>query len=105
VRRFLAHYRPAFGIVLETEIWPRLLEECARAEVPVVLANGRLSARSARRYARFPALTRWAFDAGFLDAFLDGGDAAEWLRRGVRCGTLSTRAAGALAGLPERKEL
>ena len=60
VRRFLAHYRPAFGIVLETEIWPRLLEECARAKVPVVLANARLSARSARRYARFPALTRWA---------------------------------------------
>jgi ribokinase len=46
-----------------------------------------------------------AFDAGFLDAFLDGGDAGEWLRRGVRCGTLSTRAAGALAGLPEREEL
>jgi ribokinase len=46
-----------------------------------------------------------AFDAGFLDAFLDGGDAAEWLRRGVRCGTLSTRAAGALAGLPAREDL
>ncbi|MEO7741378.1 MAG: lipid IV(A) 3-deoxy-D-manno-octulosonic acid transferase [Usitatibacter sp.] len=59
-RRFLAHYRPQLGIVLETEIWPRLLEECARARVPVVLANARLSERSARRYARFPALTRWA---------------------------------------------
>jgi 3-deoxy-D-manno-octulosonic-acid transferase len=59
-RRFLAHYRPRFGIVLETEIWPRLLEECARAGVPVVLANARLSERSARRYARFPAFTRWA---------------------------------------------
>ena len=46
-----------------------------------------------------------AFDAGFLDAFLDGSNPAEWLRRGVRCGTLSTRAAGALAGLPERAEL
>ncbi len=61
-RRFLAHYRPRFGIVLETEIWPRLLEECARARVPVVLANARMSARSARRYARFPRLTRWALD-------------------------------------------
>ena len=60
VRRFLAHYRPAFGILLETEIWPRLLEECAGRRVPVVLANARLSARSARRYARFPRLTRWA---------------------------------------------
>jgi 3-deoxy-D-manno-octulosonic-acid transferase len=46
--------------VLETEIWPRLLEECARAGIPVVLANARLSERSARRYARFPRLTRWA---------------------------------------------
>jgi ribokinase len=46
-----------------------------------------------------------AFDAGFLDAFLDGGDAAGWLRRGVQCGTLSTRAAGALTGLPAREEL
>jgi 3-deoxy-D-manno-octulosonic-acid transferase len=61
VRRFLDHFRPELGIILETEIWPRLLEECARAGVPVVLANARLSARSARRYARFPTLVRWAF--------------------------------------------
>ncbi len=60
-RRFFAHYRPELGIVLETEIWPRLLEEAAHAGIPVVLANGRLSARSARRYARAPGLTRWAF--------------------------------------------
>ena len=59
-RRFLRHFRPEFGIVLETELWPRLLEECAARGVPVVLANGRLSERSARRYARFPALARWA---------------------------------------------
>lgn len=60
VRRFLAHYRPEVGIVLETEIWPRLLEECRAAGVPVVLANARMSERSARRYRRFPAFTRWA---------------------------------------------
>ncbi|HET6265811.1 MAG TPA: lipid IV(A) 3-deoxy-D-manno-octulosonic acid transferase [Usitatibacter sp.] len=61
VRRFLAHYRPDLGIVLETEVWPRLLEECRAAGVPVVLANARMSERSARGYARFPAFTRWAF--------------------------------------------
>jgi 3-deoxy-D-manno-octulosonic-acid transferase len=60
VRRFLAHFRPRLGIIMETEIWPRLLEECARASIPVVLANARLSERSARRYARVPALARWA---------------------------------------------
>ena len=61
VRRFLGHYRPRFGMILETELWPRLLEECAREGVPVVLANGRLSERSARRYARVPSFARWAF--------------------------------------------
>jgi 3-deoxy-D-manno-octulosonic-acid transferase len=61
VRRFFAHYRPELGIILETEIWPRLLEEASRAGVPVVLANARLSERSARRYERAPSLTRWAF--------------------------------------------
>jgi 3-deoxy-D-manno-octulosonic-acid transferase len=59
-RRFIENYAPAIGIILETEIWPRLLEECARAAIPVVLANARLSERSARRYSRAPALTRWA---------------------------------------------
>lgn len=60
VRAFLERFRPAFGVILETEIWPRLLEECRRRSVPVLLANARLSERSARNYARFPALTRWA---------------------------------------------
>ena len=60
VEGFLEHFKPELGIVLETEIWPRLLEEAARRGVPVVLANARLSDRSARRYARVPALTRWA---------------------------------------------
>jgi 3-deoxy-D-manno-octulosonic-acid transferase len=46
---------------METEIWPRLIDECSHHGVPAVLANARLSERSARRYARWPRLTRWAF--------------------------------------------
>jgi 3-deoxy-D-manno-octulosonic-acid transferase len=60
VRDFVRHFRPELGVILETELWPRLLEECAASGVPVVLANARLSARSARRYARFPTFARWA---------------------------------------------
>ena len=60
VRRFLEHFQPEFGVILETEIWPRLLEEAARRRIPVVLANARLSERSARRYARIASLTRWS---------------------------------------------
>jgi 3-deoxy-D-manno-octulosonic-acid transferase len=58
VRRFLRAFRPALGILFETELWPRLVAECAAAGVPLVLANARLSDRSARRYARFPRFTR-----------------------------------------------
>lgn len=65
VRRFLRHYRPELGVILETEVWPRLIEACRDARVPVVIANGRLSERSARRYARVGPLARWAF--GNLD--------------------------------------
>ena len=56
--RFLDHFRPAIGIIMETEIWPILTAECWRRDIPVLLANARLSQRSAERYARFPRLTR-----------------------------------------------
>jgi 3-deoxy-D-manno-octulosonic-acid transferase len=59
-RRFVRSFRPECGVLLETEIWPRLIEECGAEGVPVVLANARLSERSARRYARFPRFTRGA---------------------------------------------
>ena len=62
-RRFLANFRPEAGFVMETELWPRLFDECRRAGVPVALVNGRLSERSARRYARVPSFARWAFGA------------------------------------------
>lgn len=60
-QRFLAHYRPRFGVLMETEVWPNLLASAQAASVPVVLANARLSARSARGYGRFSGLARPAF--------------------------------------------
>ena len=84
VRRFFRHFRPAFGIVMETEIWPRLIEEAARGRVPVMLANGRLSERSARRYARVPWLTRWAFANLAGIAAQTPGDAERFVAIGAR---------------------
>lgn len=57
VRRFLDHYRPALGLIMETELWPNLVAACRRRGLPLLLVNARLSARSARRYARVPRLT------------------------------------------------
>ena len=60
VRRFLAHFRPAVGVIMETELWPNLVQACKKRGIPLLLANARLSEKSARRYARFPNLTRSA---------------------------------------------
>jgi 3-deoxy-D-manno-octulosonic-acid transferase len=84
VRRFLAHYRPVVGVIMETEIWPRLLDEAKRAGIPVVLANARLSQRSARRYARAPALARWALSNFAGVAVQTEDDAARLAALGAR---------------------
>jgi 3-deoxy-D-manno-octulosonic-acid transferase len=57
MRRFLRHFRPRLGLIMETELWPNLIAACREESVPLLLLNARLSARSARRYARFPALS------------------------------------------------
>ncbi|WP_109512901.1 lipid IV(A) 3-deoxy-D-manno-octulosonic acid transferase [Pseudomonas ovata] len=57
-RRFLDHVQPRLGIIMETELWPNHIHQCARRGIPVVLANARLSERSARGYGRFTGLTR-----------------------------------------------
>ncbi|MGB2103227.1 MAG: 3-deoxy-D-manno-octulosonic acid transferase, partial [Luminiphilus sp.] len=58
VRRFLEHWHPTVGALVETEIWPNLLTHAAARGVPMVLLNARLSERSASGYARVAGLTR-----------------------------------------------
>jgi len=57
IRRFLNTTRPCLGLIMETEIWPNLLYESKQQSIPVWLLNARLSARSAKGYARFKTLT------------------------------------------------
>jgi len=56
VRRFLTHFQPQVGVLLETEVWFNLIFESRRLKVPLLLLNARLSENSARKYARFPRL-------------------------------------------------
>ncbi|TRX74040.1 lipid IV(A) 3-deoxy-D-manno-octulosonic acid transferase [Pseudomonas mangiferae] len=55
--RFLRRLRPRLAVIMETELWPNHIHQCARRGVPLVLANARLSERSARGYGRFARLT------------------------------------------------
>ncbi len=61
VARFLAHFKPRLGILMETEIWPNLAAGCAQAGVPLVLANARLSEKSWRQANRMAWLARPAY--------------------------------------------
>ncbi|MCX4188342.1 lipid IV(A) 3-deoxy-D-manno-octulosonic acid transferase [Methylophaga sp. OBS4] len=58
VRRFLKTAHPAFGIIMETELWPNLIHHCQKMQIPLVLANARLSARSAAGYQRIAKLSK-----------------------------------------------
>ena len=60
VRRFLRHFRPRAGVLLETEIWFNLIHACHMRQTPLLLLNARMSEKSARGYARFASLTRTA---------------------------------------------
>jgi len=57
VQRFLDHFKPQIGVLLETEIWFNLIHHCNASNIPLLLLNARLSERSAAKYARFPRLT------------------------------------------------
>lgn len=62
-QRFLAHFKPSLGLLMETEVWPNLVAACQLVGVPLVLANARMSDKSARQAKRLAWLARPAFGA------------------------------------------
>lgn len=83
-RRFLACLRPRLLIVMETEIWPNLYADASRRGIPILLANARMTARSAGRYARFRPLVEKALRrVSFLGAQSEA-DAQRFIELGVR---------------------
>lgn len=58
VQRFLRRVQPELVIIMETELWPNLVHYTAQRGVPIMLANARLSARSAQGYARMGWMIR-----------------------------------------------
>ncbi len=83
VDRFLARARPVLGVIMETELWPNLFHACAAAGIPLVIANARLSARSARRYAWLPGLSRRTLNCARLIAVQSELDGQRFLQLGV----------------------
>lgn len=78
VRRALARLRPTLLVLMETELWPNLLAQARGRGCRVLLANARLSARSAAGYARVPGLTRSMLSALDLIAAQSEADRARF---------------------------
>ncbi len=76
VRRFIRHFRPRLGVLMETEIWFNLVRQCRAHEVPLLLANARMSEKSARGYEVVAPLVRVAFEGLAAVAAQSAADAA-----------------------------
>lgn len=58
VNRFLKHFKPVIGILMETELWFNLIAACKQRALPLLLVNARLSEKSALGYAKLGQLTQ-----------------------------------------------
>lgn len=83
LNEFFTKVKPICALIIETEIWPNLLYGCRKRGIPVVLANARLSKRSAARYASFPNFTRGLLDQLTLIAAQSRNDAERFLQLGA----------------------
>jgi len=54
VARFLDHWQPDLALFVESDLWPNLIMSAAERKIPMILVNGRMSARSFERWRKFP---------------------------------------------------
>lgn len=59
--RFLSHFKPRLGLLMETEVWPNLVQACRHAQVPLCLINARMSEQSCVKALRWPLLSGPAY--------------------------------------------
>lgn len=84
VRRFIAHFRPRLGLIVETELWPNLLFGCRDQGIPVHIVNARLSARSLRGYRLLRPLVGRALRTLRAVAAQSRADGERFVRLGAR---------------------
>ena len=82
-RAALRRLRPALLVVMETELWPNLLNECTRERVPVLIISARLSSRSVARWSRFRTLLQPALQTNVTVAAQSSQDAERFISLGV----------------------
>ncbi|WP_124552597.1 lipid IV(A) 3-deoxy-D-manno-octulosonic acid transferase [Methylophilus methylotrophus] len=91
-KRFLAHFKPVLGLLMETELWFHVIDQATRQHIPVALLSARLSAKSAAGYAKLGSLTRQGLQQLALVAAQTAADAERLQALGaphpIICGNL-----------------
>lgn len=86
--RFLDRVQPKLAVIMETELWPNHIHQCAKRGIPVALANARLSERSAKGYGRFGKLTQPMLAEMSLFAVQTEAEAERFRQLGARAETV-----------------
>ncbi len=89
VKRFLNAVRPKLALVMETEIWPNLIDECAKRRIPMIYTNVRLSARSFRGYSKIIKLISPALKKVSQFAVQSSADAARLIGLGADAASIN----------------
>ena len=84
VKRFLAKVQPKLTVIMETELWPNIIHGCADHDVPVVIANARLSERSARGYGKLGSLVQNMLSQVALVAAQNQADGDRFIQLGLK---------------------
>src|SRR5713101_8167174 len=106
VARFLDHWRPDLALWVESELWPNLVLETHARGIPMVLVNGRLSARSYKRWRKWPGLISPVLGAFQLCLAQDQDQAERFRSLGAREVVTVGDLKAAAAALPfDRSEL
>ena len=86
VNRFFSSTRPSLLVIMETEIWPNLFHAAKKRNIPLLIANARLSAKSIKSYGTIKGLIRDALDGVNHVAAQSEKDAQRFIDCGARPG-------------------
>lgn len=75
--------QPAKLVLIEAELWPTLLRQCKRRNIPVIQVNGRVSEKSVRSYRKLPAVLLWMTESIGQFSMRSQTDADRFLQLGV----------------------
>ena len=83
VERFFSHFKPRLGLLMETEVWPCLVDAAKARNLPLVLVNGRLSEKSLQQALRLSPLALPAYGALTAVYAQTAADAKRYRQLGV----------------------